>query len=91
MRPETLMKKLEDIEFNYSDMRSLPIETIVERVKRAAEPAAEEAWTDVTPVGTWRFVKLTFNTHTQPMKLALIIEQIGGEGLYSTYFTYQNL
>jgi len=89
MKTKTLIEKLEPIEFDYSSMRTLPIEAIAERVRRVAEPDAEESWTDVTPVGTWRFIKFTFNTH--PRKLALIIEQIGGDGLYSTYFTYEHI
>jgi hypothetical protein len=89
MKTKTLIERLEPIEFDYTAMRTLPIEAIVERVKRIVEPDVEEAWTEVTRVGVWRFVKLTFNA--QPTRLALIIEQIGGDGLYSTYFTYEHI
>ena len=80
---EELIKKT-NIDPNHPIMRSLPIEAIVEKVKKIVEPDSVQYWTEVTPISKWRIAKLIFSKHDA----YLLIEQTVSQDSYLTYFNY---
>jgi len=87
METKVLLDRLEDIERDPHNMTRRSLTAIIEEIEALVPPSSIECWEEEEQYGTKKYAKLIF--HLQPSPLTVIIEQTGGNGIYSTYFNYE--